>query len=51
VHSYNLDEKQYANELKRWENMRGIGVKEGVMGIEGTRTNIELYVWVSSKGQ
>ena len=31
--SYNSDEKQYANELKRWENMRGIGVKKGVTGI------------------
>ena len=31
--------------------MRGIGVKEGVMGIEGMRKIIELYVWVSSKGQ
>ena len=49
--SYNLDEKQYTNELKRWENMRGIGVKKGVMGIGGTVKMTELYVWVSSEGQ
>jgi len=45
-----LDEKQYTNELERWENMRGIGVKKGVTGIGGTRKMIEIYVWVSSKG-
>ena len=35
---------------KRWEPMRGIGVKKGAIGIRSTRKIMELYVWVSSKG-